>query len=1675
MTNFIRNANGSKGEQQVRRHAKTSSGGSTSGIGSSRSPLRRAASATRGASGVAKGTGAFTIVRTAIALCCVLIPASAFAASAQAGDLGRVGQIPAAGGAGAGALSSPRTVAANRTGAGGVTAGDVYVLDANNRVSQFSATGAFIRAFGYNVVSSGEHDVGVGPEICEAVSTPTDVCQAGTANVLAGGLSNPQGIAVDQSTGNLYVYEAANRRVSVFSAKGVFEGAFGWKVKAGVEAAAELQFCTTAGTGCQAGESTGAAGGFASSTASPLNVSLDSSGRLYVPDAGNLRIDVFSPTLNGSNEVTGAGFVRAIGYDVISGGAEGTGNINGTTSVSGVATTKKAFLVGQTITGAGIAPGTTITAVAATSLTLSQAATATATGVALTAAEGSGNVVQNEKQIVTVPVATGGGTFTLTFTAPNPQPTGTNPQTAAAIPYNATAAEVEAKLAALSNLGAANVAVTGAAGGPYTVEFKGTRFADTNVAQMTASGAGLTPSGTVSVATIQEGTALETCTVASGCKAGSAGGGDGQFRAGNPSTVAIDSSGSIYAATVGNTAACSPTLPCRIQKFNPDGTISDASFGPETGECATVQTSAFNNGPSGSGVLTVAVDPATDNLLVFRKVLAQSAKICELGGSSGEVVDVFPATSLSVAEGTSSAGLATGTGGRVYATDGSPVYILGPVPAPEAQILPATEITQTSAKLNGKVTVPPPGGESSTTVYHFELSADGGFHWINVPASDVLLGSTPGTFAVNQTATGLQPGANYLVRLVATTGPSATSAQLAFTTTGAAPSVFQYYGAKDVTPTSAKLAGTVNPNNSPTTYRFEYGTTTAYGRQSPAEFELFLGSGGSAVGVNASLGGLEPNTTYHWRIVATNAVGTTKGADRQFTTYQVPEGLNAAGLPDNRGVELVSPPDKRPVGNMEQLGNSQRFYQATESGDRMGYYILNGTGDSPGGGEVIYAASRSSAGWSSTEISSPPLVPAPDATNLISGVTGLVKYLDPEDLKCALLETHNPLSADTPAADVENGVYNLYRWNASDETYTLITNRIPLNPSAPKPAGGFYAIAGASADCSRIFFYSNTYSFINGASGLYEWDHGTLRDAALRPDGSVPAFSKAELETVAEGKNSVSHEGRFFFQAKSNQGADATKQAVFVRKGPATATGTGDVTAASTAVANVFTSSGAFSVGQTITGIGIPAGTTIASLGSGSITLSQPATTTGVGVALKASEVVDASQPTNGPTLGAQYEGASPDGGHVFFLANYGIAATSSSGAPNENCSSIANLSNTACDLYDYDVETGQLTDISADTNSADTRGAVAQGVMAISEDGSVVYFSARGQLVPSEGGRTYAQNLAGSGHANVYRYDAEAPPAEALTYVGSLTARDVIQQSQIHSRRIGNGWSSQTSEDGSYFLYASRDNLTVPNPLEVESAYLFSTATGSSTGSSLCVSCPADGGAPKFRPPAFELGMPAVFLGIRPGGFNVLPVSLSEDGRVIFNSEEVLAPGAIEGHGERTGTVLVSHPTQTNVYEWHQGQVALLATGAVEALGMGGPNGRDVFVKSFEQLSGQDFDFNADVYDFRSGGGFAPPPNPPTPCDPAADQCQGTPSPQPATSSPASAAFQDPGNPRPCPSGKVRRGERCVSKLALARRACRKKHGKAKRRCIAKQVRRLDGIQRPQSRAANTNRGGAK
>lgn len=82
----------------------------------------------------------------------------------------------------------------------------------------------------------------------------------------------------------------------------------------------------------------------------------------------------------------------------------------------------------------------------------------------------------NEVQTATITGAPTGGSFRLTYSG---QQTGQ-------LAFNASAAEVQAALSALSTIGAYNVMVTGANGGPYVITFIGT-LAGTDTATITAS------------------------------------------------------------------------------------------------------------------------------------------------------------------------------------------------------------------------------------------------------------------------------------------------------------------------------------------------------------------------------------------------------------------------------------------------------------------------------------------------------------------------------------------------------------------------------------------------------------------------------------------------------------------------------------------------------------------------------------------------------------------------------------------------------------------------------------------------------------------------------------------------------------------------------------------------------------------------------------------------------------------------------------------------------------------------------------------------------------------------------------------------------------------------------------------------------------------------------------
>jgi hypothetical protein len=101
-------------------------------------------------------------------------------------------------------------------------------------------------------------------------------------------------------------------------------------------------------------------------------------------------------------------------------------------------------------------------------------------------------------------------------------------------------------------------------------------------------------------------------------------------------------------------------------------------------------------------------------------------------------------------------------------------------------------------------------------------------------------------------------------------------------------------GAANIAQQTARLTGTVNPDGASTTVQFQYGPTSAYGSVTPAQTQ----TGTAKKTVTADLAGLAPATIYHYRLIARNAKGLAKGADRTFKTLVQPLGVTLGALPN---------------------------------------------------------------------------------------------------------------------------------------------------------------------------------------------------------------------------------------------------------------------------------------------------------------------------------------------------------------------------------------------------------------------------------------------------------------------------------------------------------------------------------------------------------------------------------------------------------------------------------------------------------------------------------------------------------------------------------------------------------------------------------------------------------
>jgi hypothetical protein len=163
--------------------------------------------------------------------------------------------------------------------------------------------------------------------------------------------------------------------------------------------------------------------------------------------------------------------------------------------------------------------------------------------------------------------------------------------------------------------------------------------------------------------------------------------------------------------------------------------------------------------------------------------------------------------------------------------------------------------------------------------------------------------------------TGLTTGRTYHFRLVATSDAGTSRGADKTFVASVAPSVTTK-PASGVGDTSATLNGSVVPNGQTTSVVFEYGTSTGYGAKTSVKS---AGAGTRTVNASAAVTGLAAGATYHFRVVATNATGTSTGSDQTFTTSGKPVvHTNAPGSVTGTSAALS--------GTVDPAGHSTSWY-----------------------------------------------------------------------------------------------------------------------------------------------------------------------------------------------------------------------------------------------------------------------------------------------------------------------------------------------------------------------------------------------------------------------------------------------------------------------------------------------------------------------------------------------------------------------------------------------------------------------------------------------------------------------------------------------------------------------------------------------------------------------------
>jgi hypothetical protein len=807
-----------------------------------------------------------------------------------------------------------------------------------------------------------------------------------------------------------------------------------------------------------------------------------------------------------------------------------------------------------------------------------------------------------------------------------------------------------------------------------------------------------------------------------------------------------------------------------------------------------------------------------------------------------------------------------------------------------------------------------------------------------------------------------------------TTNATVTLRSVVGTFTAGAPQISDVR-ARDAGESSAILEAKIDPNGFDTTYRFDWGPTAAYGNSVPAQ-AVSVGAGNKPVLVTAELSGLATATSYHYRVVAASRQGVAETSDQEVET------VDSCGLPDRRCLELVSPREPGPVSRPGLSSNEELNFQSSIYPGSLMYSVANGLPGTTKAAEVLYQAVRGPEGWASTQVGPP--ISEPNEVGGPGSRTAQTSALS-ADLSCGVVTSSQLLTADPGTRLVaELGGSNLYRRNP-DGSYTAITKLPPENPTAELSEGqslelNLYKVYGYSEHCSKVVFLSPfRYSNVPTVSSHLGGSQSPVyvyewEEGTLRNVGVVPGNGEEVAVEATLGEPSAE-------PGATNVVSEDGSRVFFAAKRQKAAN-----------------PEEAGKVGIFVREV------------------RENGTVTRVTRDLSQSE-------TGVPDRGALFQYATPDGSRVFFIANAGLTPVSST---------------TGFDLYEYDLETNRLTDLSVTSQGGGAEvGALGieagtgapggeGGFLGASRDGAQVYFAARGELVPGRG-RSFAENAA----ANTFSIYGEHNGK--VSYASVMTTEELRHKSSL-----------RVSPDGRYLLYQSSADLTGYVSGGAPEAYLFDAR--STTEPIVCVSCRQDG-----QPSVEPVGNNPVGSEERQNPFHPRARLIVRNGRpvVFFTSFDRLAPGAVSG--------------SSNLYEWAHSQVFLITT---EPHGLQNPpdnhgvvkeniefmgadaDGSDLYFNSPAALTWEDPDQRISVYDARVDGGFAPPPSPPSPCSSVVEgACQGPSASPPAVGSPSTSTFVGPVNKKPpCKKGFVRKKGKCVKKHGGKKNHGGKKKGSKKK-----------------------------